>query len=169
MNTSIFYVYQYLTEDGTPFYIGKGSKNRINESHAPWIMIPPVEQRQIIQDNLTEKDAFDLEIALIKQHGRKIDGGILDNIKISRWVAQAGWHHSEETKNKISKKNKGRVCSEEFKQKLRKPKTKDHAEKIRMANLGRQDDGRNKKISESMKGRPWSEARRNAQLKKKEV
>ena len=40
---------------------------------------------------MAEKDAFDLELELIKEYGRKIDGGILDNIRISRWVAQAGW------------------------------------------------------------------------------
>ena len=36
MATPIFYVYQHLDEEGTPFYIGKGSKDRINESHLPW-------------------------------------------------------------------------------------------------------------------------------------
>lgn len=90
MSSDTFYVYQYLTENGLPFYIGKGSKNRINESHEPWVSIPAPEYRQIIKDGMTEKDAFEFELDLIKQYGRKIDGGILDNVKLSRWVAQAG-------------------------------------------------------------------------------
>ena len=40
MSNPIFYVYQYLTSEGNPYYIGKGSKDRINESHSPWVEIP---------------------------------------------------------------------------------------------------------------------------------
>jgi hypothetical protein len=169
MAENIFYVYQYTTEDGLPFYIGKGSKDRINESHAPWVNLPPKEFRHYIKTRLTESEAFDLEIELIKRYGRKIDGGILDNIKISRWVAQAGWKHSEETKKKISKNNTGKIRTEEQKQNYRKPKTAEHAEKIRQANLGRKDDGRHEKTSQTMKGRPWSDARRAAYLKNKQL
>jgi hypothetical protein len=164
-----FYVYQYLNEDGTPFYIGKGSKNRINESHLPWLEIPSAEYRKIIKDNLTEQDAFDLEIELIKKYGRKIDGGILENKKLSRWVAQAGWNHSEESKKKISEKNSGKVRTDEQRKNYSKPKTADHVEKIRQANLGRQPDGRYEKISQTMKGRTWSESRRSAYLQSKKL
>jgi NUMOD3 motif len=176
MTISIFYVYQYLNEDGTPYYIGKGSYNRINESHLPWVNIPPVERRQFIQTNMEEEAAFNLELELIKKYGRKIDGGILENIKISRWVSQAGWNHSEETKQLISEKNKGKVRTEEHKKNYRKPKTLEHAEKVRQANLGKTiSKDVKQKISDSlkgnipwnkgMKGRPWSAARRLAQQK----
>ena len=164
-----FYVYQYLTEDGTPFYIGKGSKNRINESHLPWLEIPSIEYRKIIKNNLTEQEAFDLEIELIKKYGRKIDGGILENKKLSRWVAQAGWNHSEESKQKISKSNSGKVRTDEHRKNYSKLKTADHAEKIRQANLGREPDGRYEKIAQTMKGRPWSESRRSAYLQNKKL
>ena len=166
MSWNKFYVYQYVNDNGIPFYIGKGSKNRINESHSPRLDNPAPEYIQIIKNNLSEKEAFDLELQLIKQYGRKIDGGILDNIKLSRWVAQSGWTHSEKTKQLISKKNTGKVRTEQHKQNYRKPKTAEHAEKIKQANLGRKDDGRYQKISQTMKGRPWSEARKLAQLAK---
>ena len=156
MSWKKFYVYQYLNEDGTPFYIGKGSKNRINESHDPWIKIPSIEYREIIEDNLTEKEAFDLELKLIKKFGRKIDGGILENKKITRWVAQAGWNHSEETKKKISEKNSGKNRTKEQIERYKKPKSKEHIEKIRQANLGRiSDENRNSKIRNSMKSKRW--------------
>ena len=44
---------------------------------------------------------------------------------------------------------------EEEKQKHRKPKTKEHAEKIRQANLGRKDDGRYNKIGKTMSLKRW--------------
>ena len=156
MSWNEFYVYQYIREDGSPFYIGKGSKNRINESHSPWLDIPAPKFRKIIKDNLTEAEAFDLELTLIIKYGRKLDGGILENKKISRWVAQAGWTHSTEAKQKISKANLGKVRTEEHKENYSKPKSAEHAEKIRQANLGRTNTvERNNKIKESMKNKRW--------------
>jgi len=155
MQDNIFYVYQYLREDNTPYYIGKGSYDRINEYHGKNIKLPTKELRQFVKTNMSEKDAFDFEISLIKHYGRKLDGGILENIKLSRWVAQAGWKHREETKMKISEKNSGKVRTEEHKQHYRIPKTAEHAEKIRQANLGRVDDGRAAKAAEKNRLLKW--------------
>ena len=172
--TNIFYVYQYLTDTGIPYYIGKGSKDRINESHLPWIELPPIDRRQIIKDNMTEKDAFEYELELIKHYGRKKDGGILDNVKLTRWVSQSGWKHSEEAKQKISEKNTGKIRTEEQKINYQKPKTPEHAENVRNAVKSMWDDPvykeqRLAKIKEkpfAHKGKPWSPARREAQMKK---
>lgn len=155
MSWKKFYVYQYVREDGSPFYIGKGSKNRINESHAPFIDIPAPKFRKVIKDNLAEDEAFEFELSLIKKYGRKIDGGILENKKISRWVAQAGWNHSDETKQKISEANSGKVRTEKHKENYRKPKTAEHAEKIRQANLGRPRDDRYEKIGITKSKQRW--------------
>lgn len=155
MSLSIFYVYKYINEAGQPYYIGKGSKNRINETHLPWTVLPPKDRRIIIRDNMSEHDAYEFEVELIKLYGRKIDGGLLDNTKLNRWSCKSGWHHSEETKKQISKKNKGRTYSQETLEKYRVPKSKEHAEKIRQANLGRKRDNRYEKIGKTMSLKKW--------------
>jgi hypothetical protein len=149
-----YYVYQYLTENGVPYYIGKGSANRIREKHTHTV-VPPADRRIIVKDGLTNDEAKALEIELITKYKRKIDGGILDNIKINQWACFDGWNHSEESKKKISQKNKGKVRSKQAKQNYRKPKTSEHAEKIRQANLGRPRDSRYEKISSAKQKQKW--------------
>lgn len=165
MSDNIFYVYQYLTEENIPFYIGKGSKNRINESHLPWIEVPPIEFRQIIAENLTEKEAYDIELELIKKYGRKVDGGILENIKVNRWSCKSGWKHSEETKQMISEKNTGKIRTDEQKKNYKKPKSKEHAEKIRQANIGRKDDADRREKNRQASLRPEVRAAKSEKMK----
>ena len=172
-----YYVYQYITKDGLPYYIGKGKQNRIREKHL-YTDVPPVDQRIIIKDKLNEEQAFELEYQLIKQYGRKIDGGLLDNIKLNQWACSTGWKHKPETIEKIRQGNLGKVRTEAHKQKYKQPKTLKHAENIRKANLGKTlADETKQKISNSLKGNipwnkgikgtPWTEARRNAYLQSK--
>jgi group I intron endonuclease len=54
-------------------------------------------------------------------------------IKISQYQQckiKSGWKHSDDTKKKISESSKGRKCSVETKQKLRKPKPNGFSDKI---------------------------------------
>ena len=156
-----FYVYQYITNSGTPYYIGKGSGRRMHRHHTK-TTVPPVERRIVIKDGLTNEEAKQLEGELITKYGRKLDGGILDNIKINQWACAVGWKHSEETKRKISEGNKGKVRTEEHKKNYRKPKTAEHAEKIRQANLGRPYDPiRAAKISATLRARSKSKEQLN--------
>lgn len=148
-----YYVYQYITEDGQPYYVGKGCGSRIRAKHL-YTVVPPDHRRIILRDGLTNKEAYDLESSLITQYGCKKHGGLLDNKKITRWVAEPGWKHTDEAKSKISKANTGKIRSAEAKANYSKPKTAEHAEKIRQANLGRPyDPVRSAKISATLKAR----------------
>jgi hypothetical protein len=149
-----FYVYQYVTEDGTPYYIGKGSGKRIHRLHTH-TQLPTIDRRIIIVDNLTNEEAKNIEKELITKYGRKIDGGILDNIKINQWACAVGWKHSEETKQKISQGNLGKKRTSEQLKNYKGTTTKEHAEKIRQANLGRPDDGRYKKMAVTKSKQRW--------------
>ena len=73
------YVYAYLREDGTPYYIGKGVGSRYKDKHS--VAVPPDNRIQFIKTNMTDSDAKTLEIELIAKYGRKDLGtGILRNM-----------------------------------------------------------------------------------------
>lgn len=78
---NVFYVYQYEKTDGTPYYIGKGVGQRAYTKHGN-IQVPNEKKRiVIVQDNLTEDQAYKLEKQLIKSYGRLVNHtGTLHNI-----------------------------------------------------------------------------------------
>ena len=149
-----FYVYQYLSKNGDPYYIGKGSGRRMHVRHLH-TELPPMDRRVVVKDGLTNEDAKKLEAELITKYKRKVDGGILDNIKINQWACAVGWKHSEETKRKISEGNLGKKRTPEQLKNYLGTKTKEHAEKIKQANLGRPNDGRYKKIAVTKSKQRW--------------
>lgn len=172
---NIYYVYQYIREDGSPYYIGYGHGNRIHDLHTNVETPKNKNQRQLISINLFEHRALLIENILTNLYGLIIDGtGILEN-KIhggnSSPRGMLGKKHSDETKLKISLGNSGKRRSEEHKANYSKPKTKEHAEKIRQAvlNIAENNPSRYAYLKPfSHKGRPWSQARRDAQNLKKE-
>lgn len=154
MEERIFYVYKYVTEDGIPYYIGKGKGDRIRAKHKN-VIVPEEKYRQYIQTDLSESEACDLENNLIREYGRKIDGGLLENIKTNRWACTSGWTHSADAKQKISNRNAGKIRTEEAKIKYKKPKSIEHRENIRKANLNRPRDDRYIKIGLSKSKQKW--------------
>jgi NUMOD3 motif-containing protein len=80
----IYCVYAYLREDGTPYYVGKGTKQRAHTRHptANGSNLTPKDRSKIIflHTGLIENEAFSLERRYIKLWGRKdIGTGILRN------------------------------------------------------------------------------------------
>jgi hypothetical protein len=127
-----FVVYAFCREDGTFYYIGKGSLKRARSKRNQGIN-PPVDKSRILilHSNLDEKTAFDYERKLILFYGRKDLGtGLLRNMTdggegVSGWVPNEEWRtkksrsmkgennpfygkqHSQETKALLSAKKKG--------------------------------------------------------------
>ena len=173
-----FYVYAYLDPrkpgkfvygnfifDFEPFYVGKGKDNRITEglvskreNKFKIAKINKIKKSNLdviylkIYENLTEIDAFNYEMEIIKTIGRKSDNGPLSNIHkggsggdyignhpnkediIKKWretrmsnIKNSITIVSKETKKKISLGNKGKL----------KPKTEEHKLKLKKINLGK--------------------------------
>jgi hypothetical protein len=78
---NIYYIYSYLREDYSPYYIGKGSGKRAH-TKGPKEVKPPRDKSRvkIIKSYLTEEEAFTLEKLYILMFGRvDLGTGILRN------------------------------------------------------------------------------------------
>lgn len=110
----IYYVYFYLRDDFTPYYIGKGKGYRAWVKHQSGINLPKDKSKIIIvNDNLTELQSFILERYYIRWFGRKDnDSGILRNMT-DGGDGCSGYKHTEEHKNHISNVLKSHIRTQE--------------------------------------------------------
>lgn len=171
-----FYVYAYLRDDNTPYYIGKGKGNRAWTKRKEEIKPPRDKSKVIIlEKNLSNIGALVLERRYIRWYGRKDLGtGILHN-RTDGGDGAAGTKWSAESKSKVT----GRKLSQDRKEKISKsllsnpridfvqpPITEETRQKLRKAATGKAKKQEHKnKISEAMTGRSLSDNHRQA-LKK---
>ena len=116
-----YYVYLYLRENGTPYYVGKGRGSRAYRKESP-----PIDRIMLVLTNLTEEQAFSNEKEFIKWYGRlDINTGILEN-KTDGGEGSSGFKHTKEYKERLKteslfvKNNPGKNKSKETIEKIRK-------------------------------------------------
>jgi len=131
-NEYIYYVYAYLREDKSPYYVGKGKDNRAYKKHRR-LNIPSRDRIIFFAHKLSNNEALLLEKKLIKQFGRKDNGtGILRNL-------------TDGGEGTIGRRGKHRV-----------PRSNEHKEKIAKAltgyKRGNMSNGEKKKRSDALIG-----------------
>lgn len=152
VNPNRFYTYAYLREDGTPYYIGKGTGRRIS-NRCKGDIKPPKDKSRIIflKQNLTEEEAFKHERYMIDIFGRKdLGAGILQN-RTNGGLGGTGY--SIERRQKYSEMytgqqnpNYGNKWNEEQRKKLSEYRKQFTGEKNHMYGKKRKDlSERNKK------------------------
>jgi hypothetical protein len=173
-----YYTYAYLREDGTPYYIGKGSGKRKSVLHRgrsrKVVIATPTEDRiLILKENLSEEEAFKHEKYMISVFGRKDLGtGILRNMSDGGEGA-SGHKKSEECKRNQSEylKNNNPMHNLEVRERMRKSKIgskqsqetiNKRAETIRNKGGVKLTEEQKDKISKGNKGKPKSEAHKDA-------
>lgn len=142
-----YYVYAYLRNDGTPYYIGKGKGTRAWDRHKNIPVPKDPRYITILESNLTELGALALERRMIFWYGRKDLGtGILRNMA----EGGTGGSLSPLSKQKISEKNRGKTAPNKG-----VPMSKEQRLKVIEQHRNRSLETC-RKLSEALKGRKMS-------------
>jgi len=136
-----FYAYLWLREDGTPYYAGKGQKDRAFHSDGHGVHRPKERSRILVFERASEQEALETETELIHNWGRKDLGtGCLRNLSDGGEIPV---NLSPESLKKMSAVHKGRhhsiateFTSESWKGKKRAPFTPEHCQNLSTAKKG---------------------------------
>lgn len=166
------YVYTLIDpRNHLPFYVGKGSGERCNAHVVEakyYVKRKSLKLNKIrklmrlgmepivvkVEENVSDKQAFDLECLLIAE--MRDLGFALTNMTDGGDGAQ-GYKHTEEHKQMMREKFKGRIFTEEHRQAMCKPKSEQGRKNIALARLQvdyKPTDEHKRKTSEALKGRP---------------
>jgi len=157
-----YYVYAFLREDMTPYYIGKGSGNRAFVKRRAAVAKRPTDLSRIVilEDNLSDLEAYKYEEMLIKLFGRKDNGtGILHNLNDGGIGTR---NISESTREKmrlakLGKKRSPESCAKQAATMQGTQFTAERCENIRKSKLGYKfSDEAKAKMSAAKKGKPLS-------------
>ena len=166
--------YVYLLIDprnNLPFYVGKGHGNRcdFHVSEAKYYtkrkslklgkirkllslgLLPIIKK---VEENVSDEQALDFECLLIAEIR---DLGIPLTNMTDGGDGAKGYKHTEEYKQRMREKFKGRVFTKEHRQNMRKPKSEQGRENIAKARADlnyRPSEETKRKTSEALKGRP---------------
>jgi hypothetical protein len=120
IDINLYYVYLHRrADDNLPFWIGKGTKKRAwSTNRTKWWKHVANKHGyivEIIQSNLSEKEAFELEIKMISE-------GKLKNWPLVNLTAGgegvSGYKHTDETRKILSEKNKIKCSSGEGRKRM---------------------------------------------------
>jgi hypothetical protein len=117
----MFYTYLWLREDGTPYYVGKGSGDRAYNQNGHRVRKPSDDARVIVQKFENEDEAFFAEKFLIALYGR-IDNatGCLSNLTDGgeNPPSGKGKKKNPESVKKTAENNRGKKRTEEQRRRI---------------------------------------------------